>query len=191
MSTPTSPVAIDYGPLHGLVGRWEGDKGLDVSPEPDGAEESPYRETIEFVAAGDVANAGSQTLAIVRYHQVVRRRSNGEIFHDQVGYWLWDAATGTAAHSIAIPRAVCVLAGGRVPVTAPGAPVVIAVRAALGDPDWGIVQSPFMRDHARTDAFRIELTIDGDRLAYAETTSLSIYGRTFEHTDRNELRRVA
>ena len=44
---------IDYGPLACLVGTWKGDKGMDVSPEPDGStEESPYFETILFEAIG-------------------------------------------------------------------------------------------------------------------------------------------
>ena len=32
-------MAIDYGPLAGLIGTWKGDKGMDVSPEPEGTEE--------------------------------------------------------------------------------------------------------------------------------------------------------
>ncbi len=44
-----------------------------------------------------------------------------------------------------------------------------------------------MRDNASTLAFRHKITIDGDRLSYAETTSLEIYGRRFEHTDQSEL----
>ena len=68
--------AVDYGPLTGLIGTWKGDKGMDISPEPGGTEENPYFETIAFEAAGDVKNAEEQTLAIVRYHQVVTRKSN-------------------------------------------------------------------------------------------------------------------
>ena len=60
--------AIDYGPLQGLIGTWSGDQGLDISPEPDGIEENPYYETLAFEAAGDMTNAESQTLSIVRYH---------------------------------------------------------------------------------------------------------------------------
>ena len=86
-------MAIDYGPLRGLIGSWKGDKGLDVAPEPDGTEENPYWETLDFEAIGDVTNAESQTLTVLRYQQVVRRKSNDEIFHDQCGYWMWDAAT--------------------------------------------------------------------------------------------------
>ncbi len=178
-------MAIDYGPLRGLVGVWTGDKGMDISPEPDGTEKNPYFETITFVAAGDVTNAESQTLAIVRYHQVVSRKSDGGIFHDEIGYWLWDSATGVVMHSLAIPRAVCVLAGGKAEVD--GETTKIAVTAKSGDPDWGIVQSPFMRDNARTVEFRHNVEVASGRLSYHETSVLEIYGKRFEHTDENVL----
>jgi len=58
---------IDYGPLRELIGVWKGDKGIDVAPEPDGAENNPYYETITFTAIGDVSNAESQVLAAVHY----------------------------------------------------------------------------------------------------------------------------
>lgn len=181
--------AVDYGPLSGLPGTWQGDKGLDVAPEPDGAEESPYFETISFEAIGDVTNAESQVLAAVRYQQIVRRKADGQVFHDQTGYWMWDAGEGVVMQSIAIPRAVCVLAGGR--WSAGGGPgVEISVAARLGDPDWGIVQSPFMRDNASTTGFEHTLELDGETLSYAETTHLEIYGRSFEHTDGNVLTRT-
>ena len=176
---------VDYGPLSGLIGTWKGDKGMDISPEPDGTEENPFYETIVFEAAGDVENAESQKLAIVRYHQVVTRKSNDEVFHDQLGFWTWDSETGVVAQSIAIPRAVCVLAGGSAKTTADG--TTLSVRAALGDPDWGIVQSPFMRDNAKTVGFKHEVRIEGGKLTYNESTYLEIYGRSFEHTDQNEL----
>jgi hypothetical protein len=181
---------IDYGPLAGLVGGWEGDKGLDVAPEPDGSEESPYTETLVFTAIGDVTNAESQTLAVLRYQQIVRRKSNGEVFHDQTGYWMWDARDGVVVQSIAIPRAVCVLAGGRYTGGDAAGPVRLSVAAALDDPDWGILQSPFMRDQARTLRFQHDLTVDGRTLTYAETTCLEIYGRAFNHTDANTLTRL-
>jgi len=100
---------IDYGPLTPLIGVWEGDQGMDIAPEPDGTEENPYYETLTFEAGGDVSNAESQTLAIVRYHQVVSRKSNDEVFHDQIGYWTWDPPTQTSTQSIRIPLVVAVL----------------------------------------------------------------------------------
>ncbi len=183
---------IDYGPLRALIGTWTGDKGMDVAPAPDGgAERSPYSETITFEAAGDVTNAESQILAVVRYRQVVSRKATGAVFHDQVGYWMWDAERSTVMQSLTIPRAVCVLAGGSFAATGrPAGDVVLEVAAKLGDPNWGVIQSPFMRDRASTREFRHTLTVRADRLAYRETTVLDIYGRRFDHTDENELVRT-
>jgi len=180
----------DYGPLAHLIGTWQGDIGLDVSPEPDGQEENPYYETLTYVAIGNVTNAESQQLAVVRYQQIVRRKSNNEVFHDETGYWMWDAATATVMHSLAIPRAVCVLAGGQWSASENQENgISITVSAKLGDPNWSIIQSPFMRDHAKTVEFRHEITVEKEKLTYFETMVLEIYGKIFEHTDRNELTR--
>jgi hypothetical protein len=174
-------MTVDYGPLAALVGTWRGDKGMDVAPDPAGREENPYFETITFTPIGDVTNANTQVLVGLRYHQSVRRKSTGLVFHDQTGYWMWEVATGTVIESLLIPRAVGVLAGGRWKA-GPG-PVVLEVAPAIDDPDWGIVQLPFMRDHARTVAFRHRVLVDGDTLTYDETTVVDIYGTRFQHTD--------
>ena len=181
---------VDYGPLAVLLGTWSGNRGVDVAPEPDGEAETRYHETIRFEAAGDVTNAEEQTLAIVFYVQEVRRVTNDEIFHHETGYWLWDAATGCVMHSLQIPRAIGLIAGGTARADGEGG-TVFAVEAALGNPDWGIVQSPFMRDKARTTAFTHRVVVRGARLSYEETTTVEIFGRTFQHTDRNELQREA
>lgn len=190
MSKNTESTDIDFGPLTGLIGTWKGDKGRDVAPEPDGSEENPYYETLTFEPVGDVTNAERQKLVAIRYLQIVIRKSDGKAFHNETGYWMWDAETQTAMHSLAIPRAVCVLAGGKVTSSvASGEALTLEVAARLGDPDWGIIQSPFMRDQARTVEFRHKIQLDGDRLSYAETTVVEIYGKTFDHTDENELAR--
>ncbi len=184
-----APDEIDYGPLAGLIGTWEGDKGLDVAPTAADSEDNQYSETIVFEAGGDLENAKAQKLAIVPYRQVVRRRSNGEVFHHQVGYWLWDAAAKTVMQSLNLPRAIAVLAGGKFKGEVGRGDVVLKVRATLGDKDWGIVQSPFLRDNASSEAFEHRITLCDDRLSYFETTSLAIYGRSIAHTDQNELER--
>lgn len=178
---------VDYGPLETLIGTWEGEKGTDIAPEPDGTEKNLYYETIVFEPAGDLQNAESQTLACVRYHQEVRRKENDEVFHDETGYWMWDAREQVIMHSLTIPRAVCVLAGAKYVANKDQRAVTLNVSAKLDDPDWGILQSPFMRDNARTVGFDHKIVIDGNRLSYAETTWLEIYGRSFEHTDENVL----
>ena len=64
MQKDTNIDGIDFGPIACLVGRWEGEKGMDVSPESDGSsEESPFHETIDISVVGDVTNADKQTLA--------------------------------------------------------------------------------------------------------------------------------
>lgn len=190
MAEERTTTNIDYGPLAGLIGTWEGDIGMDIAPEPSGKEENPYYETIAFQDIGDVTNAESQVLTILHYRQIVRRKSNDAVFHDETGYWMWDAGAGIVMHSLVIPRAVAVLAGGNYLGSPDGnKDIVLEVKAKLGDPDWGILQSPFMRDNARTIEFRHKVMIANNTLHYTETTVLEIYGKTFEHTDQNELTR--
>ncbi len=181
---------IDYGPLAGLIGTWQGNKGLDIAPEPDGTEKNAYYETLTFEAVGDVTNAEKQTLTVLHYRQVVTRKSTDKVFHDETGYWMWDAEAGVVMHSLTIPRAVAVLAGGDYDGPDNDNNVVLEVAAKLDDPDWQIIQSPFMRDNASTVEFRHHITLSGDSLTYAETTILDIYGKRFEHTDGNRLERV-
>ncbi|MCG8314674.1 MAG: heme-binding beta-barrel domain-containing protein [Pseudomonadales bacterium] len=181
---------INYGPLTGLIGTWKGDRGIDIAPEPDGTERSPYYETIVFEAAGDVDNAETQILTILRYHQAVFRKSNDEQFHDQVGYLTWEETTGVITHSFVIPRGVGVVAGGKV-ISEEEGKITIKVDAADGDKDWGVSQAPFMRDNARTKSFTQTIVLDGDDLSYEERTLLDIYGREFDHVDKSKLTRVS
>lgn len=186
----TTIEGVDYGPLACLVGTWAGTKGMDVAPEPDNDEFNPYYETLSFEAAGDVTNAEQQTLSVVRYHQVVSRRANDKVFHDQVGYWLWDPATDVICQTltIPIPRAVTLLAGGK--TTVAGTTTTIEVEAKEGDLYWGIIQSPFMQSKARTTGFSHKIEVTGDTLVYSETTVLDIYGKnSYQHTDGNTLQR--
>ncbi len=180
-------VEVNYGPLKELIGVWKGSKGMDISPEPDGIEENPYYETITFYEAGDLENAESQKLVMLRYHQVVTRKSNDTVFHDETGYWMWDAENEVLAHSLAIPRMVCVLAGGKASTS--NGQTILEVEANAGDLNWGIVQSPFMEKNAKTTKFVHKISVANGKLSYKETTTLEIYGKVFEHTDENELTR--
>ena len=179
---------VDYGPLTALIGVWEGNKGMDIAPESDGTENNPYYETISFEAIGDVTNAESQTLLALHYRQIVKRQSNDKVFHDETGYWMWDASAGVIMHSLTIPRAVSVLAGGihSGEKNADG-DFILEVSASLTDKDWQIIQSPFMRDNACTTEFHHQITVGNDKLSYFETTIVDIYGKVFEHTDHNSL----
>lgn len=179
---------VDYGPLAALVGTWKGDDGMDVAPEPDDDEWNPYYETIVFEEAGDVTNAEEEVLAVVRYHQEVRRKSTGLVFHDQVGYWLWNPVSGEVIQTLTIPRGVTLLAGGAVKVVE--GTTIFEVGAEAGNPDWNIIETAFMQKKARTKRFSHRLEVRGDHMKYSETTLLDIYGKQgYEHTDENTLRR--
>ncbi len=178
---------VDFGPLTPLIGSWKGDKGLDIAPDPDGIEENPFYETIEFTAVGDVKNAEEQVLSVVRYIQKVYRKRDDKHFHDQTGYWLWDPATDEVIHSFTIPRGVCVLAGGKATDSSDKS-VEIEVKASIDDPNYSIIQAPFMSQKAKTTGFEMTLSVKDEVLYYKETTHVNIYGnKDFKHVDENRL----
>jgi len=94
-------------------------------------------------------------------------------------------------HSFVIPRAVNVLAGGvYAGRTDDTGRVILDVSAKTDDAKWPIIQSSFMRENAKTTSFDMELVVGGGHLEYTQTTMLDIYGKSFEHTDRNVLKLV-
>jgi len=182
-------MTVDYGPLTQLIGTYKGDKGLDIAPDPDGKEENPFYETIVFSEAGYAVNAEEQKLAVLHYHLVVNRKSDGAAIHNQTGYWMWDKEQNEIIQSIAIPRAVCLLAVGTAEVKEDKT-VVINVATEENSDSWGILQAPFMHKKAKTTSFKQKMTIKGNELHYFETTMVDIYGNSFEHTDTNTLTKI-
>jgi hypothetical protein len=180
----------NYGPLAGLIGTWHGSNGMDKSPEKDGLDDKPYYETIVFDGIGDVENAETQVITALHYRQVVQRKSNDGVIHHETGYWMWDEATGVLMHGLAIPRGLTLLAGGKHNGDLePDGSMRLEVQASSDDPDWHICQSPFMTQQAKTTAFSHRISLKNAKLSYHETITVEIYGRTFEHTDENELER--
>ena len=179
---------VDYGPLAQLIGKWIGKIGLDKAPEPDGEEATAYIDELTFVAAGSANNAEQQNLVAVRYHHLVRKKESDLIFHDQIGHWIYEEATGLVMHSLTIPRGVSVLAGGS--LSQNGDHTTFDVKAELGNETFGVLQSPFMLEKAKTKAFHMVLNVEGDKMSYRETTSLYIYDKDFEHVDYSTLKRL-
>jgi len=191
----TEPADVDpdtlknLGPLRALAGVWEGAKGHDEHPVLDGTESEPFVERIELQPIDPQTN-GPQLLYGLRYHTWICRPGEQETFHDQVGYWLWEPATQTVIHSLAIPRAEVALAIG---TAAPDARE-IEVKATLGSATAGICSSPFLDRAFRTIEFRIRVTANLDGTwSYEEDTVLQIRGKDepFHHRDRNTLTKVA
>lgn len=135
-------IDIDYGPLDKLIGSWEGVRGLDVAPEPDGAEENAYRETIHFSPIGEVVNAEEERYAALQYRQQVFRIPDGKRIHDQSGYWMWNPQTRVIWHCFVIPRGVTVNAVGHSDSRPDGIQVLSVQAAEHGEPGQ-ITQTPF------------------------------------------------
>jgi len=178
----------NLGPLRALAGVWQGGKGLDVNPYIDAPRRQVYVEQIELQPIDPQSN-GPQLLYGLRYHARIVKPDEVETYHDQVGYWLWEASSGLILHSLTIPRGQVVLASGYATADATS----FEVTAVRGSTVNGICSSPFLEHAFRTDSFSMTVTVHpDDSWSYFEDTVLSVRGRDepFHHTDRNTLTRV-
>jgi hypothetical protein len=180
----------NLGPLRRLAGVWLSDhEGVDVSPKAAGPERRVYREHIRMEPIDPQAN-GPQLLYGLRYHIHIDTAEELITFHDQVGYWLWEPATGMIMQTIAIPRGQVVLAGGKAGVDDKR----ISVEARRGDTRFGICSTTFLEEAFRTDYYRIDITFNDDgSWTYVTRTDLAVRGKepAFNHHDTNTLRRIA
>jgi len=183
--TDTVINGVDYGPLALLIGEWKGNKGIDIAPESDGpGENNPFYEEILIEPVDEITNANKQKLIVVRYHQKVYEKKNNKQSHDQLGYWMWDSVNKVLMQSITIPRGVTLLAGGTPKTTTNS--LAVEVSAAIGE-EWGIVQSPFMLNNAKTTSYTMKLRVDDNKMYYSQKSILEIYDNVFEHTEENTL----
>ena len=178
----------NLGPLRRLAGVWQSDQGVDVSPKAQGPERRAFREHIRMEPIDPQPN-GPQLLYGLRYHIHINTEE-AITFHDQIGYWLWEPATGLIMQSIAIPRGQVVLAGGK---AAPD-DKRISVEARRGDTRFGICSTTFLEAAFRTDYYRIDITFNDDgSWTYLTRVDLAVRGKepAFNHNDTNTLRRIA
>jgi len=187
---PIDPETLaNLGPLAPMAGIWEGTKGVDLHPESFGPLSERYRERYELQPIDPQTN-GPQLYYGLRYRTFVRRLDEEKAFHDQVGYWLWEPATGSVIQTLAIPRGQVAMAGG---VALPDAKR-FELRAELGAGQFGILSNPFLDRAYRTLSWTIAVTTHDDGTwSYEQDTVLKIEGQdqVFHHTDRNRLTRVA
>jgi hypothetical protein len=191
----TEPEDVDpdtlanLGPLARLAGTWEGRKGVDVNPKADGPERRVFLERIDLQPIDPQAN-GPQLLRGLRYHIHINTEEEDITFHDQVGYWLWEAETGLVMQSLTIPRGQSLLAGGAAKPDGSG----LIVSAKRGDTEYGIVSTAFLEHAFRTDSYTLDVTFNADgSWSYVSDTMLTVRGQAepFRHRDRNTLVRVA
>ena len=188
-SHAAAPPLASWGPLAGLIGTWEGDEGEDLafSHARGDLVTTPYRESVTSTPLGPVHN-GRQSLMGLDFRSAMWRGDDELPFHTEVGYWLWDSASGEVLRGFVLPRGVTVLAGAAVVAAdVPG----FAVSATLGDQRYGISQGAYLGERASVACYRSTLTLAEGSWAYDTTTTLDMaeIGR-FADTDRNRLRRV-
>jgi hypothetical protein len=187
-SEPDVDTLANLGPLTGMAGIWIGTRGLDVNPKPDGPEKQAFIEHVEMQPIDAQAN-GPQLFYGLRYHTRIVKPNEVETFHDQVGYWLWEPATGTVIQTLSIPRGQAALAIGRAAADATS----FRLEAVRGSEMNGIVSNPFLEYAFKTVSYTITVTIHADGTwSYEQTTVLIIPGQVepFQHTDRNTLRKT-
>ena len=190
----TEPEDVDpdtlanLGPLTRLAGIWQGAKGVDLNPKAGGPERREFLERIEMQPIDPQPN-GPQLFYGLRYHVHIVSTDEDTSFHDQVGYWLYEPATGLVVQTVALPRAQTALAGGR--ASADGSK--ITVRAERGTSGYGISSTEFLEWAFRTDSYELEVSFEPDGgWSYVSTTMLQVRGRPdpFRHVDRNTLAKV-
>lgn len=190
--TETEPdvnTLANLGPLTGMAGIWEGKRGLDINPKEEGPVKDPYIEHIELQPI-DAQNNGPQLFYGLRYHTHIVQPDEVETFHDQVGYWLWEPATGNILFTVSIPRGQTLMAVGNAPADAKE----FTVKAVRGSLTNGIVSNPFLEQSFTTESYEITVKINDDGTwSYDQTTLMTIpgYDKPFEHRDRNRLTKIA
>ena len=191
----TEPEDVDpealanLGPLRRLAGTWEGQRGVDINPKAGGPESREYYERVVMEPIDPQAN-GPQLFYGLRYHIHINTREEEIAFHDQVGYWLWEKATGLILQTLAIPRGQIAIAAGHATPDA----TKLVVEAKRGQTEYGICSTTFLDLAFRTDSYRLEIDFLADgSWSYVSDTVLQLKGRDapFLHRDRNTLKKIA
>jgi hypothetical protein len=179
----------EWGPLGPLAGEWEGQGGLDTAFSHSRSEVlgTPFREKCSMKPFGPVDN-GAQHLYGLDYKTAMWRGDEQNPFHTEVGYWLWDAATGEVLRGFVVPRGITVLAGG----TAAADATEFVLHAANGETPYAIGENHYLAKNASTLSYSVTITVGPDTWSYDETTMLRMneFPDPFAHTDHNTLHRV-
>lgn len=184
---PDVDTLANLGPLTGMAGIWIGERGLDINPKPDGPEKDAYIENYELQPIDAQAN-GPQLLYGLRYHTRIVQPNETETFHDQVGHWLWEPATGALLLTLSIPRGQVAMLAGHAAAEAK----TFQLEAVRGSLTNGILSGPFLEYAFRTESCTLTVTVGDRTWSYEQDTVLMVRGQSepFHHTDRNTLRKI-
>ncbi len=176
------------GPLAALAGTWAGDQGVDISWIHSRETKTTYRERIVFEPLGPVRN-GPQELYGLRYAMTAWRTGEDDAFHEELGYWLWDAGNKQVLRCFMVPRGVVINAGG----DAEAGSQSFHLSAQAGSETYGILSNQFLDASHKTMQYELDVSIHADgQFSYKEDTQLwlPVKDAIFHHTDQNRLERV-
>lgn len=178
-----------HGPLAFLIGVWEGEKGDDTSPSDErGVENNRFRERLIFEPIGPVQNH-EQVLYGLRYSTTAWKLGENDPFHEELGYWLWDAKEQQVMRCFMVPRGVAVIAGG----TVKKEDREYSLKASLGSLTYGICSNLFLDKEFKTVGYALKIKyVDDNKFSYEEDTQIQMKGRKdiFHHIDKNTVQRV-
>lgn len=181
---------LNFGPLARLAGVWEGDAGIDVAPSPErGLMETPFRERAVFEPMGPVDNHEQQLYAL-RYSTTAFRIGEADPFHEEVGYWLWDAVQTQVLRCFVVPRGVTILAGG----SANASDAKFSLAADVGSDTYSIASNRFLDTEFKTIRYELDVSLEEEGVfEYQEDNQIQLKGRSeiFHHRDSNRLSRVS
>ena len=182
----------NYGPLSYLIGKWtsgDGWTGENQAPDPDRkVENTKFRQEMTFKPIGSVDNH-EQILFALEYSTVAWEEGDNDPFHQEVGYWLWDAKNKQVMKSFIVPRGISVNAGG----TTNADSKKFKVEATVGSETYGICSNKFLDQEFKSLSYETEFTmIDENSFSYDENTQIEIKGQNkiFNHTEKNTMKRV-
>ena len=128
-----------------------------MAPKADGPEHETFIERIELQPI-DAQTNGPQLLYGLRYHTRIVKPGEVEAFHDQVGYWLWEPATGALLQTLSIPRGQTAMATGHASADATS----FRLEAVRGSATNGILSNPFLEHAFKTVRYAIAVTVHPD-----------------------------
>jgi len=159
-----------------------------VKPKAEGPKSQAYVERIELQPIDPQTN-GPQLFYGLRYHTRITKPDQVKMYHDQVGYWLWEPANGNVIHTLTIPRGMITMAAGK----ASAGDKQFELYAKEDDRNAGISSNAFLNYAFRTVEYRIQVSIHDDGTwSYEQDTVMKIKDQEalFHHVDKNTLHKI-
>ena len=92
------------------------------------------------------------------------RADESDPFHTEVGYWLWDGATGEIVREFVVPRGITVLAGG----VADDNAREFTLRAANGEALYTIGENRYLASNASSLSYEVTISVTEAAWSYQD-----------------------